>query len=115
MNKKILSTLLLGAMLAMTGCSSASTKQMRDSQTKEVLELQAMKREIMLLPESNAKQIAEKRAKLKTVNEQIEIALKTAQNAQQMENQQTNNSIKSAVTVGAGIIGAAAGIHQLTK
>lgn len=115
MNKKLVTTLLLGAMLAMTGCSSAQTKQMRDSQTQEVLELQAMKRQIMMLPEDNATQIASKRAKLKTVNEQIEIALKTANNAQQLENQQTSNSIKSAVTVGAGILGAAAGIHQLTK
>lgn len=43
--------------------------------------LQAMKKDILMLPETNSKQIIEKKAQLTTTNKEIDIALKIQKEA----------------------------------
>lgn len=111
--KFLIVTILLGVLLG--GCTSSSTSTLRETQNNEIAMLQEVKRQILLRPANTPKEMLAKKADLKIVDDQIESAMKVQQNAQSIQNQKTNNTIKSVVT-GVGAVGAAAwGIHELTK
>lgn len=111
--KFLITTILLG--LLMGGCAPSSTSTLRETQNNEIAMLQEVKRQILLRPANTPKEMLTKKADLKIVDDQIESAMKVQQNAQSIQNQKTNNTIKSVVT-GVGAVGAAAwGIHELTK
>lgn len=114
MKKKILTAIILATMI-IGGCTNNQTAQMREQQNTEIAMLQEVKRQILLRPAPTAKDILQKKAELKVVDEQIDSAIKVQNNAQNIQNQKTDNTIKSVIT-GVGAVGAAAwGIHELTQ
>lgn len=113
MKKVILVTILL--LMTIGGCAPSSTTVLRETQNNEIAMLQEVKRQILLRPTNTPKEMLTKKADLKMVDDQIASAIKVQQNAQSIQNQKTNNTIKSVIT-GVGAVGAAAiGIHELTK
>lgn len=113
MKKRIVGIIILLTM-ALGGCTSA-TSNLREQQNNEILMLQEVKRKILLRPAKTPKEMLTKKADLKMVDDQIRSAMRVQQNAQSIQNQKTNNTIKSVVS-GATAIGATAwGIYKLTK
>lgn len=113
MKKRFLGIIILLTM-AMGGCTSA-TSNLRESQNNEIAMLQEAKRKILLRPAKTPKEMLAKKADLKIIDDEIRSAMLVQQNAQSIQNQKTNNTIKSVVT-GVGAVGATVwGIHQLTK
>ncbi|SKA09498.1 hypothetical protein SAMN02745174_02535 [Cetobacterium ceti] len=114
MKNKFIASILLCSLL-LGGCTSSTTAVMRENQNNEIAMLQEVKRKILLRPAKTPKEMLTKKADLKMVDDQIASAIKVQQNAQNIQNQKTDNIIKSVVT-GVGAVGAAAwGIHEITK
>lgn len=113
MKKKILAITVLTTII-LGGCSNATT-QLRDAQTSQILMLQNVKKQILLRPAYTEKAQVAKERDLKIVNQQIDMALKIQNEAQQTNNQRVGNDISSGLTGAALLGGAVWGIHELTK
>ncbi|MDY6172283.1 MAG: hypothetical protein SPH94_03705 [Fusobacterium necrophorum] len=111
--KKGISAILLLGMLLTTGCTNSS--ELVKNQNQEIVELQKVRNQILARPAVTPKEKLAKKADLNLVNKQIEAAMKTAQQAQQMSNDQTANNVAGAVTAVGAVLGTAAVIHSITK
>lgn len=110
--RKIGAGILLSC-LFLNACTSSN--ELVKMQNQEIVELQKIRAEIIARPATTTKQKLEKAADLKMVNNQIDQAMKTATEAQNLSNQQTANNVAGAVTAAGAILGGAAVIHNITK
>ena len=113
--KKIISSVILLTLLSLTGCANNQTKMLVQQQNQEVLQLQKVKNDILMRPTRNAKELLQKKAELKIVNDEIVSAQKAQANAQQISNEQTNNNVKGVLTGVGAVLGTIAVIDNVLK
>lgn len=113
--KKIVSSVILLTLLSLAGCSNNQTKMLVQQQNQEVLQLQNIKNQILMRPTKNARELLQKKAELKVVNDEIVAAQKAQSNAQQISNEQTNNNVKGVLTGVGAILGTAAVLDNILK
>ncbi|MGL4997984.1 MAG: hypothetical protein ACRC5T_03200 [Cetobacterium sp.] len=100
--------------LAMTGCTNTSDVIVQN-QNGEILQLQEVRAKILMRETKSAMELKTKEADLILVNNQIKQAMDTAKEAQELSNQQHSQKGKTALGIGAAILGGAAVIHEITK
>ena len=112
--KKIAITILLPLMI-LGGCTNSQTAMLVEQQNNEVLQLQQTRNAILARPTKNAKELLQKKAELKLVNDQIKASQEAQAKAQAIENEKTNNTIKGVITGVGAVIGTAATINHIVK
>lgn len=112
-NTKILAIFTLLSLLA-TGCTNTSDAIVQN-QNSEIIQLQQIRAQILARETKTALELKTKEADLNLINKQIQQAMETAKDAQNLSNQQNSQKVKNAVGIGATLLGGAAVIHQLTQ
>lgn len=115
MKKTLTSGILLVMLLAGSGCTNSQTGRLVEQQNAEVLALQSTKRQILLEDANTPEALLRKKAKLKIVNDEIRAAQNAQMNAQTIQNQKTDNTVKGVLTGVGALVGTAAVIHNITK
>ncbi|MGL6168540.1 MAG: hypothetical protein ACRC0Y_09660 [Fusobacteriaceae bacterium] len=100
--------------LAMTGCTNTSDAIVQN-QNAEIIQLQEVRAKILMRETKSVMELKTKEADLILVNNQIKQAMETAKEAQELSNQQYSQKGKTALGIGAAILGGAAVIHEITK
>lgn len=101
--------------LVVGGCTNTQTGRLVEQQNAEVISLQNTKRQILLENANSAEALLRKKAKLKIINDEIKAAQTAQMNAQKIQNQKTDNTVKGVLTGIGAVAGTAALIHNLTR